>query len=198
MVSRTRAGELTTRRKELQHEQTSVASLNRRARRRGRAARCVARVRHVGDGLPDRARRTGLRDREDSGREGHELFDGGGDDALATSHHGLHVLCSRHRDGQDGPMNLIGAERHTQRGVLMRRFLWLPVVVAAGIGVLTLGACLGSGACSGTWTSVFPTEPDDLVRTARNPYFILAPGCTLLLDGRHAWSTITIMHESTR
>jgi len=95
-------------------------------------------------------------------------------------------------------MNLIGAERHTQRGVLMRRFLWLAVVVAAGIGVLTLGACLGSGAWSGTWTSVFPTEPDELVPTGRNPYFILEPGYTLVLEGGDARLTITVLNETKK
>ena len=95
-------------------------------------------------------------------------------------------------------MNLIGAERHTQRGVLMRRFLWLAVVVAAGVGVLTLGACLGSGAWSGTWTSVFPTEPDELVSTGRNPYFILEPGYTLVLEGEGAQLTITVLDETKK
>jgi len=95
-------------------------------------------------------------------------------------------------------MNLIGAERHTQRGVLMRRFLWLAVVVAAGIGVLTLGACLGSGAWSGTWTSVFPTEPDELVSTGRNPYFILEPGYTLVLEGGDGRLTITVLNETKK
>jgi len=95
-------------------------------------------------------------------------------------------------------MNLIGAERHTQRGVLMRRFLWLAVVVAAGVGVLTLGACLGSGAWSGTWTSVFPTEPDELVSTGRNPYFILEPGYTLVLEGGDARLTITVLNETKK
>ena len=80
----------------------------------------------------------------------------------------------------------------------MRRFLWLAVVVAAGIGVLTLGACLGSGAWSGTWTSVFPTEPDELVSTGRNPYFILEPGYTLVLEGGDARLTITVLNETKK
>ena len=40
----------------------------------------------------------------------------------------------------------------------MRRFPWLPVIVAAGVGVLMLGALLGSG----TWAEVFMTKPDQL------------------------------------
>ena len=39
----------------------------------------------------------------------------------------------------------------------MRRALWLPLFVAAGVVVLTLGACTGSGA----WTTAFMLEPDD-------------------------------------
>jgi len=70
--------------------------------------------------------------------------------------------------------------------------------VAAGIGVLTLGACLGSGAWSGTWTSVFPTEPDELVPTGRNPYFILEPGYTLVLEGGDARLTITVLNETKK
>lgn len=40
----------------------------------------------------------------------------------------------------------------------MRRFPWLPVIVAVGVGVLMLGALLGSG----TWAEVFMTKPDQL------------------------------------
>jgi uncharacterized membrane protein YkoI len=40
----------------------------------------------------------------------------------------------------------------------MRRFLWLPVIVAVGVGVLMLGALLESG----TWAEVFPTGLGEL------------------------------------
>jgi len=80
----------------------------------------------------------------------------------------------------------------------MRRFLWLAVIAAAGVGVLTLGACLGSGAWSGTWTSVFPTEPDELVSTGRNPYFILEPGYSLELEGGNVRLTITVLNETKK
>lgn len=76
----------------------------------------------------------------------------------------------------------------------MRRALWLPLIVAAGVGVLTLGACLGSGA----WTSVFPVEPDELASTGRNPYFILEPGYTLVLEGGNAQLTITVLNETKK
>lgn len=40
----------------------------------------------------------------------------------------------------------------------MRRFLWLPLIVAVGIAVLLFAALLGSG----TWATVFVTEPGEL------------------------------------
>src|SRR2546422_3099120 len=76
----------------------------------------------------------------------------------------------------------------------MRRALWLPLIVAAGVVVLTLGACTGSGA----WTSVFPTEPDELVSTGRNPYFILEPGYSLELEGGNVRLTITVLNETKK
>ena len=37
----------------------------------------------------------------------------------------------------------------------MRRIPWRPLIVAVGVAVLMLGALLGSG----TWATVFLTEP---------------------------------------
>ena len=76
----------------------------------------------------------------------------------------------------------------------MRRALWLPLIVAAGVVVLTLGACTGSGA----WTTAFMVEPDELVSTGRNPYFILEPGYSLVLEGGNARLTITVLNEVKR
>ena len=73
----------------------------------------------------------------------------------------------------------------------MRRALWLPLIVAAGVVVLTLGACTGSGA----WTTAFMVEPDELASTGRNPYFILEPGYSLVLEGGNARLTITVLNE---
>jgi len=53
----------------------------------------------------------------------------------------------------------------------MRRALWLSLIVAAGVVVLTLGACTGSGA----WTTVFMVEPDELASTGRSPGTGLLP-----------------------
>ncbi len=76
----------------------------------------------------------------------------------------------------------------------MRRTLWLPLIVAAGVVVLTLGACTGSGA----WTTAFMVEPDELAFTGRNPYFILEPGYSLVLEGGNARLTITVLNEVPR
>ena len=61
----------------------------------------------------------------------------------------------------------------------MRRLLWPIMGVALGVGIVTLGACVWTG----EWTSAFLTEPDELASTGRNPYFILEPGHTLVLEG---------------
>ena len=76
----------------------------------------------------------------------------------------------------------------------MRRFVWLSLLTAAvGItGVLALGGCFGGSA----WTSVFPVEPDELVSTGRNPYFILEPGYSLVLEGGKAHLVITVLNET--
>jgi len=41
---------------------------------------------------------------------------------------------------------------------MMRRIPWRPLIVAVGVAVLMLGALLGSG----TWATVFLTEPGEL------------------------------------
>src|SRR5437867_305249 len=76
----------------------------------------------------------------------------------------------------------------------MNRFRWLPSIVALGVGVVLLGAWLWSG----TWTSAFPTEPDELVSTGRNPYLILEPGYTLVLEGGDGRLTITVLNETKK
>ena len=77
----------------------------------------------------------------------------------------------------------------------MRRFLWLPLLVAVGVGVLMLGACVGSDRSDG-WTKDFPIDKGELVPTGRNPYFILEPGYTLLLEGGDLQLIITVLNET--
>jgi len=77
----------------------------------------------------------------------------------------------------------------------MRRVLWPSLLAAAGMaGILTLGGCLGASA----WTSVFPVEPDELVSTGRNPYFILEPGYVLVLEGGNVRLTVTVLNETKK
>ena len=76
----------------------------------------------------------------------------------------------------------------------MRRFLWLPLIVAVGVGALMLRACIQTD----TWTADFPMEKDELVSTGRNPYFILEPGYSLVLEGGGAQLTITVLSETMK
>src|SRR5437016_10880559 len=76
----------------------------------------------------------------------------------------------------------------------MRKLLLATLGVAVGIGILTLGACVWSG----EWTSAFLTEPDELASTGRNPYFILEPGHTLVLEGGGAQLIITVLNETKK
>src|SRR2546428_105994 len=74
---------------------------------------------------------------------------------------------------------------------MMRRIPWRPLIVAVGVAMLMLGALLGSG----TWATVFLTEPGELACAGRNPYFILEPGYSLVLEGGNARLTITVLNE---
>ena len=78
----------------------------------------------------------------------------------------------------------------------MRRLLWLAssVVVVVGIGIGVFAACVKSG----DWTSAFLVEPDELASVGRNPYFILEPGYTLVLEGEGAQLTITVLNETKK
>src|SRR5436853_4255122 len=76
----------------------------------------------------------------------------------------------------------------------MRRLLWSIMGVALGVGIVALGACVWSG----EWTSAFLTEPDELASTGRNPYFILEPGHTLVLEGGGAQLIITVLNETKK
>ena len=74
----------------------------------------------------------------------------------------------------------------------MRSFPWVPLIVAGGIGVLTVGAHLRAD----TWTSEFPIDKQDLASTGRNPYFILEPGYTIVLRGGNEELTVTVLNET--
>src|SRR5437870_12635827 len=78
----------------------------------------------------------------------------------------------------------------------MRRLLWLAssVVVVVGIGIGVFAACVKTG----DWTSAFLVEPDELLSIGRNPYFILEPGYTLVLEGGGSQLTITVLNETKK
>ena len=76
----------------------------------------------------------------------------------------------------------------------MRKVLGLTLIIAAGIGILTLAACVRSG----EWTSTFLMGPDELVSVGRNPYFILEPGYQLVLEGAGAQLIITVLNETKK
>src|SRR3989454_12440741 len=78
----------------------------------------------------------------------------------------------------------------------MRKVLWLamPLLAVVGIAVGVLAACVKSG----DWTSAFLLEPNELVSVGRNPYFILEPGYTLVLEGEGAQLTITVLNETKK
>lgn len=76
----------------------------------------------------------------------------------------------------------------------MRRFLWLMLIVAVGVGVLMFGASIRPD----MWTADFPIEKDEPVSIGRNPYFILEPGYQLILEGGGTHLTITVLNETKK
>src|SRR3989454_6713696 len=78
----------------------------------------------------------------------------------------------------------------------MRKVLWLalPLIAVVGIAVGVLAACVRTG----DWTSAFLVEPDELLSIGRNPYFILEPGYTLVLEGGGSQLTITVLNETKK
>lgn len=51
---------------------------------------------------------------------------------------------------------------------------------------------------AGRWTDYFPVDPDELVPTGRNPYFILEPGYFLILRKGNEEITITVLNETKK
>src|SRR5213594_3772108 len=75
-----------------------------------------------------------------------------------------------------------------------RIVLWLALAVLVGTGMVAFAACVRTG----DWTSAFLVEPDELTSVGRNPYFILEPGYTLVLEGEGAQLTITVLNETKK
>ena len=71
-----------------------------------------------------------------------------------------------------------------------------------GVGA---GLLLAMWACSPTpvtsapadaWISAFSVSKQELASSGRNPYFILEPGYTLVLEGGGGYLTITVLNET--
>jgi hypothetical protein len=72
----------------------------------------------------------------------------------------------------------------------------LPFIVAAACAMVTLGAYSRAEAQADGFTADFPIDKADLVSIGRNPYFILEPGHTLVLEGDKAQLVITVLNET--
>lgn len=59
--------------------------------------------------------------------------------------------------------------------------------------LLILAAC--GGPDTGTWTSEFPVDKEDLVSSGRNVYFVLEPGNYLVLEGDGVQLTVSVLDE---
>jgi hypothetical protein len=55
-----------------------------------------------------------------------------------------------------------------------------------------------SGPAESSWTMAFAVEADELATTGRNPYFILEPGYTLVLESKSERLTITVLDETLK
>ena len=71
-------------------------------------------------------------------------------------------------------------------------------ILLAAISALTLVACSGDSSSDdgAEFTSTFAAAKDDLVTIGRNPYLILEPGHTLVLEGDGEKLTITVLNET--
>src|SRR5262245_4967545 len=60
---------------------------------------------------------------------------------------------------------------------------------------------LGMGTASGlqhdaSWTDQFALEPNDLISTGRNPYFVLEPGYQLTLENGTERLVVTVLNDT--
>jgi hypothetical protein len=78
----------------------------------------------------------------------------------------------------------------------MRKILYLPAVTVLGLLVLAAAAPSDNNHEEEAWTANFPLEKDELAATGRNPYFILEPGYTLVLEDDDERVTISVLNET--
>jgi hypothetical protein len=79
----------------------------------------------------------------------------------------------------------------------MRKFLWLPLLVAL-CSVASHDDANAADPAPGEdgWTAEFGVEKDELSPTGRNPWFVLEPGYQLVLEGGNEQLTITALNET--
>lgn len=79
----------------------------------------------------------------------------------------------------------------------MRPHWSLPAFIAAGLmSLATLSWAADAPVDDESWTADFPVDKGELVSMGRNPYFILEPGYTLVLEGEDEQLTITVLNET--
>lgn len=79
----------------------------------------------------------------------------------------------------------------------MRKFLWLPFVIAVGLVVCrTEKRAEGQSEEDSSWTAEFGIQEGELSATGRNPYFILEPGYQLVFEGGKERLMITVLDET--
>ncbi len=79
----------------------------------------------------------------------------------------------------------------------MRKFLWLPLLVALCSVACHVDAKAADPAPGNDgWTAEFGVEKDELSPTGRNPWFVLEPGYQLVLEGGNVQLTITALNET--
>ena len=75
--------------------------------------------------------------------------------------------------------------------------VWVAVsALAAVVGATKSGEEKKTDDVFAGWTSDFATEKPNLVSTGRNPYFILEPGYTLVLEGGDERLVVTVKDET--
>ena len=67
-----------------------------------------------------------------------------------------------------------------------------------GVVVAGLWAAGPAGVQAKDWARDFPVEAGELASTGRNPYFILEPGYTLVLEGKGERLVVTVLDETRR
>lgn len=72
------------------------------------------------------------------------------------------------------------------------------ILTSAAVAGLLATAAEGIEAGDKEWTSDFSADQVELASTGRNPYFILEPGYTLVLEGGGTQLTITVLNETRK